>query len=427
LSDLVRASKRGLLSNSASIGMTRGVAIVVGFVNSIVVARALSLDARGTFFLLVATAQIAIQFGNLGLPSANTYLISNRPIIGGRLLANTMWIALVACLVLGVVGFTIGSLVPSYDWMLGAEGLGVLLYAAAGLAMLLLQNFLIGQLRIGSSNVVELVAKVGSVALLILVWAAGFAGVLSFLACTIIGTVLAALYALKSLQIKVTLQSWDAPLFREQFAVGARAYLACTLALWTLMPAFVIESRLGSGDLALFAQAQLICVMALVVPGAVGTALFPRLGLLSKSSDRIAFTMYSMAVCGIAMILVIACIAATAPWIIPWVYGMPYEPSVGLLMAMLPGIFGLGLSSVTQNSLIANGYPWSCSAAPLVAAVVMAAGLWWFRSLEAAAWLYSGAGIVQFLISLAAWYRLRHQTDAVRRGGDRVEKESASE
>ena len=409
MSDLVRASMRGLLSNSASIGMTRGVAIIAGFVNSIVVARALSLDARGTFFLLLTTAQIAIQFGNLGLPSANTYLISNRSKISENLFVNTIWIAIFGVVAIGSVGLIIGSVVPSYEWMVSWRGVGILFYTSVGLTMLLFQNFLIGQLRIGSSNSVELIARVGSVVFLVLVWIVGFAGVMSFLVCTIVGTGLAAAYAFRAIQIRLRPFNWDWSLFREQAAVGVRAYIACLLMLWILIPVYVIDARHGASDLAVYAQAQLICVMALVVPGAVGTTLFPQLGRLARAGDRIAFTMYSLLVCGIAMVVVIACVAAVAPWLIPTIYGIQYEPSVGLLMAMLPGVFMIGLTSVTQNALSANGYPWSCAAAPLAAAVVMAGGLWWFRSLEAAAWLYSAAGVVQFFVSCIAWYRSRHQ------------------
>ena len=66
----------------------------LGFLSSILTARALGPGGRGVYFIAMTFSQIAIQFGNMGLQSSNTYLVAKNNSRFGTLVGNSLWISL---------------------------------------------------------------------------------------------------------------------------------------------------------------------------------------------------------------------------------------------------------------------------------------------------------------------------------------------
>ncbi|MDX1389259.1 MAG: hypothetical protein R3344_08715, partial [Acidobacteriota bacterium] len=84
---------------------TRILLIGIGFATSVLIARILGPEGRGLFAVAGTIAAIGIQFGNLGLHSANTYSVArDRGKLPG-LLANSL-----------LVGFGLGGLVAVITW-----------------------------------------------------------------------------------------------------------------------------------------------------------------------------------------------------------------------------------------------------------------------------------------------------------------------
>jgi len=121
--------------------------IGVAFVSSIVVTRALAVEERGLFGLLLAVGALGIQFGNLGLPVANTYLVARRPEQLQALVANTtrsfLWIAVS----LGLIGAAAIRMIPAWSSLSGVCAVMVWCVALAGLAQSMVQNMLFGVFR----------------------------------------------------------------------------------------------------------------------------------------------------------------------------------------------------------------------------------------------------------------------------------------
>jgi O-antigen/teichoic acid export membrane protein len=412
--------RRGLLTHAASLGLTRVITLIFGVAGSIIVARALSLEDRGLYALVITTSLLGIQFGTLGLPAANTYLISNRPHLSQGILANTTMWFIVSMIVITIIEMVLVVTVPSLVWMWSGLGVAVLAITATGLSLQLAQSILMGQLQIGSSNIAELIARIGTVAAMSSLWLIGVTSAASFVTVIAVMTGIAVIYAIAKTKISVRPRAIDPPLIRRQMTIGVRSYIACLLSAWTLIPMYTIEARSGSENLAYYHQAAQICTMALIVPIVISTVLYPRLGKIKNTTDRIGITLYSYKISVVVMIIIVVGILVTSPWIIPLFYGDRYLPSVPLLMYMTPGVFGLGLCAVTQNSLFANGYPWMSAFAPAVGLVIMLIGLAFFKTMEAAAWSFSAAGMSMCLASLVTWWCYRHATDQ-----DRIRKDSS--
>lgn len=403
--------RRGLLTHAASLGSTRVLTLFLGVIGSIFVARALSLESRGLYALVTTTAMLGIQFGTLGLPAANTYLVSNHRQLSPGILANTtMWFIL-SMIVIALVECVLALTVPSLSWLWSSMGLAVLAIAGTGLSLQLIQSILMGQLKIGSNNITDLIARIGTVGAMGLLWLSDTASVGTFVTAIAVMTGIAVLYAARSTKIPIRPSALDASVVKRQMTIGIRSYTACLLSAWTLIPTYTVEARSGTEGLAYYHQAAQICMMALIVPVALGTVLYPRLGQIKTTTDRVRITLYSFKLSILTMLVMVAGMLITSPWVIPFIYGERYEPSIALLMYMTPGVFGLGLCTVTQNSLFANGYPWMSVLPPAIGLLVLIAGLVLFTSLEAAAWSYSAAGVAMSIASFVTWWCYRHATD----------------
>src|SRR5437870_4922581 len=96
--NLAKRRLRGALTESWYSDATmvmggRVVGIIAGIASSILTARYLAPEGRGEYFIAIVTAQLAAQFGNLGLSSGNTYFVARDRRLFPGLLANSLWIS----------------------------------------------------------------------------------------------------------------------------------------------------------------------------------------------------------------------------------------------------------------------------------------------------------------------------------------------
>jgi O-antigen/teichoic acid export membrane protein len=135
------------------------VRILLGLVTTVIVARALGPAGRGTFATAAAIGALGVQFGNLGLHTANTYFAARDKKSIRVLLGNSI-----------VVSFGLGSLIAVAIWcalqasprLLSLSGMNLVLAVAwipFGLGYLLLQNMLLGMQAVGTYNLVDLFSK----------------------------------------------------------------------------------------------------------------------------------------------------------------------------------------------------------------------------------------------------------------------------
>jgi len=138
------------------------------------------------------------------------------------------------------------------------------------------------------------------------------------------------------------------------------------------------------------------------------TVLFPSLASTRGSSLRIRSTLRLAAIVACIMLLAVAAAAWLGPIAFPLIYGKAYAASMPILFAMLPGVATLGVCSVMQNALSANGYPWAAVASPVAGVLAVSLGLYFTDTVIGCGWAYSIGAAVMLSFSSVAWWFHRH-------------------
>ncbi len=299
---------------------------------------------------------IVVQFTNLGLSISNTYKVGREPELFGPLVANAVWTS-VTLGILGAfaaIGFLRGTdffpaANPAMLWFTVA-------LAPAMLAFLYGTNLLIGTGRIKAFNLFETFGNLLVVGALVVVGVAG-GGVRAYLATSasawgLTSTVLL-IYLVRVSQTRLT---FDLTVFRSGLRYATKAYLIALLAYLTLRGnVFLLQRYYGARELGYYSVAAQVGDALAIFPATVAIVLFPNLVRNDqgrwRSTVRAALTVAAIlgATCGIA--------AIAAPWFMRVAFGPAFVPGAQVLRLMLPGVFGLGMTTILLTYLGAIGMP----------------------------------------------------------------------
>lgn len=406
-------SNRGIgaiLRDGAAVAVTRGGLIAASFVSSIIVARALSVEERGRFGLLMAVAALGVQFGNLGLPVANTYLLARDESLKPALLGNTIRLLFGISVALALLVGWVAPRVPSWSALEPTDLVMVWFVAAAGIAQMFAQNILAGIFHFSASNKVDVLARIGAIVGMGAIWlwarpsAVSFAGLAAFFG------LVATWWGLRAGRMPLAGSRWEPALARRQLQLGGRAYAACVASFaLSRLPLYAVESRAGLEGLAYFTQALVIADTMLVVPASLGAVLFPSLVANEDGDERVRATWRLAGLTAALMAVGIALAAWLGPILLPLVYGRHYAASMPVLQAMFPGVLAYGLCSVMQNALSARGYPWAAVLSPLLGVVATLIGIHFASDPVGCGWAYSIGAATMLVASSAGWWMHRHR------------------
>src|SRR3954454_2645754 len=99
---------------------TKAVVMALNVITSAIVARALGPGGRGSVAVALSITMLLVQFGTLGMTTANPYFVAQDRAARGRLVANSLALAVgVGALLIGV-GFFLKGVAPTVarglDW-----------------------------------------------------------------------------------------------------------------------------------------------------------------------------------------------------------------------------------------------------------------------------------------------------------------------
>jgi O-antigen/teichoic acid export membrane protein len=330
--------------------------LVLGLLTLLVIARQLGPTAQGVFAVAYVLSLMLIQFGNLGLTSANPYFAAREPATVPRIVTNSLALALALGLVLVGVGVALKLVAPGLLEGLDWEPLLVTLAGVpAGLAAIFLQSVLLGEGRMVAYNAVEVGQSAATLAVLV----AGFA----LLDLRVTGIVLvigagrlgAALVYLALLTRGTTLaRRLDVELIRTMLTYGFRIYVAILLSFLVIrLDLLLVNAYAGTHEAGLYSIAATLADGMYVLPMVVGLNLFPRVARgepLQQSAEvfRSVSVLYGL-VC-----LVTVPLASPA---IRLFFGEEYADATPLYYWLLPGIYCLGLLTILSYHFAGRGYP----------------------------------------------------------------------
>lgn len=389
----------------------------LGFLSSILTARALGVGGRGIYFTAMTFSQIAIQFGNMGLQSSNTYFVAKDTSRLGTLVGNSLWISLLV----GGLGTALYALYAQWSHSIALDSYLLwltVLFVAPNIFYMLGTNLLVGVGRLEQYNGYTLFYNLLNVGLNVVVfWRKG--GIAEFLWASVFGGWIPAIALLVTLQrISQSRLRFELPVFKEGFFYALKAYVATALdRLIMSQPILILKQVAPDAVLGHMSIASQLGDVLIILPNTVATFLFPRL----VRSQKGRWEQMLQSLLGIGVVFLALCLVAIpiTPIFIRLVFRVEYLGAVPYFYYRLPGVFFVGLISVVSQYLSAMGFPRSQL---LVWAVGYGVTLLLTRLLipsqlgVGAAIAFSGTyGILFLMIFTLAWLyhkrTLRHQSE----------------
>lgn len=328
--------------------------VLAGLVSSVIVVRLLGAEGRGVFFYWSTIAGLAVQLGNAGLPSSNTYYLARNHGLLPPLATNAL-----ICAVL--VGLATVLLLQAWPRPGQEPRLGLIVatgvLAAGGLYYLLAVNLLAALKRYREFNLFELLNRYVAVALI---------GTVAFVwrnpEATLVGAAIASVivcvplfFRLRSLSSTPTRPNLK--LFVDGLGFAFRAYVATLLGFLVLrFNAVYLEWIAGPTVLGEWSIAAQLLDTIGILPTAIAVVLFPAM-LTSRAPYEHMRTNLRLA--ALAMVIVCAAAAAFGQLAISILFGAEHVGAYRMLLAGLPSSFAIGLLSVVSQFLAAIGFPWT--------------------------------------------------------------------
>jgi O-antigen/teichoic acid export membrane protein len=336
--------------------VTRVVLIGGGLFTSILTARALGVAGRGEYFYIVTLANLASQFGNLGLISSNTYSLAKDHSLLFRLAANSFWVSLVvgtltAC---GILVFEAGQ--NKHGWIEEPVWLMIIMVPTM-LYVLLASNLFIAISLIRYYNFFQLgSAMFQLLAVSIAAWMMGGVGAFLFVSA-LTGLIAAGVLVVMLGRLGTPTWRFDVQLFRSNLSYSGRAYVATLLGYGiSRAGVLLLEFYAGKAEIGIYSVAVQFVDVLMIVPATVAMVLFPDL-LKGQLKHRFART---IRIAGkLALLMAILCVLTglVATWIVPAFFGVTFVPAIQVLWWMLPGVFFLSLANIVSQYLATKGIP----------------------------------------------------------------------
>jgi O-antigen/teichoic acid export membrane protein len=339
---------------------TRVFLIGAGVAASVLVTRALGPEGRGLYAVAGALTGIGVQFGNLGLHSANTYFAARDRSLLSRLAGNSLVVSAVfgavAVALLGCLAFLRPDLVP-----LGTPLLALVFASIPiGLAYLLLQNLLIGVQEVRAFNRIEIITRLVSLTLITLVILEKGVSPATLFAAGVAASAVGLARVLRRLRgISPGAPRPSPGLLRAHLVYGIKSYLACLFAyLVVRFDLLMVQRMLGMQQAGFYSIAASMADLVYLLPSVIGTLLFPKLVARETREEKWRLT---AGVGGLVLVLMIAVSGAAALLAKPMIrllFGNDFLPAAPAFVLLAIAMIFYGVNNIVSNYLAALAFPW---------------------------------------------------------------------
>jgi O-antigen/teichoic acid export membrane protein len=333
-------------------------------VSGIIVARWLGAEGLGALAVLNVALNTAMQIGNLGVSTANTYFIAQDnklaataavnsgifALLSGGAFALGLWLcaAWQPGLLANLPGKLVAIAVIALPFQL-ATLLGINLFLALGRVREFNALDLLNQSFVIINAVLALVLLRGDLWTLISFNTAAGAGV-GLLTCGL-------LYRYLSGETEVTRGRWrvDFTRLREtlRYALKGHILWVATLLVWRVDVLLVAHWR-GAAEAGIYAVATQFTLFLLLLPNAVSHLMLARMAATQENAA--AFT--CQAARHTAALMLLVCVGSVPlSYALPLLYGPAFAEVPRLIWLLLPGVFFMALQAVLVQYFVGTGLP----------------------------------------------------------------------
>lgn len=406
------AAHRGMIFTVLPTLGARGFVIVCGLASSIITAKVLGPEGRGSYFYIITLAQLATQIGNLGLASSNTFVAAQNRSAAGALAANSFWIALAlgGIATVATVAFQMATGRPDR----AALAIVLLVLVPCLIYGMLASSILVGTGRAKAYNAFLLVNTGLQLAAIMIVGLAF--GTVEAMLWVSAGASLVASAMLMWMIGRQGQMTWrfDWGLLKREIGFSSRVYIA-TLVQFAVarLNVMLLDHTSGAVAVGQYSIAVQFFDTLLVVPSTTAMLLFPEL-VRSDAANRLSRTLQVGAAMALLMIIVAIAFIAISPWLIPLMFGQGFAPAVDVVRWMMPGLVAFSLLNIVSQYLAAARFPLSNLLVWIVSLPVLGV----LASFLVPAWGASGAAAalsITYVLLAAAIVALaiaRHRTSS---------------
>ncbi len=338
-----------------SVFLTKGILFLVSLGSSILSARVLGPAGRGIIGTASTIGGIGAQFMNLGMHSANGYMLARDKGKLGPLWGNTLLLSGAAALVAGGA-YVVLQRFPVFGNLRGTMLMLACLYIPLGLYQMLQQNLIVAVGAVGVYNALELVQGILYPALLFLL---AFLHILypeSAFSATLLSVAASILIGAFFLAKKTETRIWpDGKLFKRCLPFGLKSYTACLCSYLVIRSDILMVSYLlGDAQTGLYTTAVSLSDILSLLPTALGTLLFPTAAAITSDRQRSDFMKRTLTVLAPFMGILVLVAAFLARFAFVRLYGDAFAPSADVFIILMPGVFFMSLQSALSNYFAAK-------------------------------------------------------------------------
>jgi O-antigen/teichoic acid export membrane protein len=328
---------------------------------SIIVAHWLGAGGLGSLAVINVTVALAVQLGCAGLPSANTYYISQDRRNLGKIWSNSLLFAILAGTLIAVGIMLLARFRPS---VFGSVPTSLITIAALSvpfqlLTLLGLNVFLaIGQIdRFNLTDASTQLTLLLNAVFVLVVFGTGLNELVSVNTATaiLVGVIVVVMvrFAVRKTDTKSSWFDWET--FRRMIRYGIKFHI-CVIAAIVIVRAdlLMVNHFRGPAEAGVYAVAGQMANLLVLLPGIVATLLFPRVAaapdpnahLTMRVTRHIAFVMFFVSLGAVAF-----------AFALPLIYGPSFTNSTLQLLILIPGVYLFGIEAVLVQHFTGSGLP----------------------------------------------------------------------
>jgi O-antigen/teichoic acid export membrane protein len=336
---------------------TKLLTLALGAATTVLVARALGPNGRGTVYVALGFMLILSQIGTLGIAAANTYFVARDPAVTRRAALHSLVAAGVVGGALVLAGAAVVALFPGA--LPGLSNLDLALALAAvppWLAAIYLRGILLGLGLTISYNAVEGAQALLTLAALTVAFAAFDVGPSGALAVMTAGFYFAAITYAAAVMLRAGRvdRPPDPQPARDLLSYSAKIYVASLAAFLLLrLDMLLVNAYLGTAEAGVYSVVTAIADAMTLLPLVVALNLFPRV-----ARDR-TWQPTAEVFRSVAVLYGLFCLA-TIPFAGPAIrllFGAEFEDATALYFWLLPGIYAFGMLTILVHHFAGQGMP----------------------------------------------------------------------
>ncbi len=365
----------GFVRNFAVTLFSQGLIFVVGFLNGVIIARALGKTGRGEYGLVVFLATVLLVLFGEGVHRANVFLTSRDKSDDNisKLFSNS--VAYWAIIFFVFIGFL---LLPGRLYQFVFPGLRPL-YVRIGIGVALffifnrsIQGIFLGLQQFWHYNL----SYIGPTFVFFTLNAIFFFTLSHMTTRLVLTDYISAMSFVFVVSLIVFKREHkihfhpDLRQFLQDLSIRSRATLAY-LMIYLLIQSnlYIVNYKTGLAQAGLFAVAMNIANLVQRVPNVAGTVLFPKVSE-SRGSYQMNLTLRVTAVAFLIGVSLVVFFYFFGEPLIVYFYKEAFRPSYYALMWLFPGILLMSVASILNINLWGRGFPNVSIIAPFVGVVV---------------------------------------------------------